>query len=289
MGREYGARPLCGAPRSAVEAFRSTLSPVEVAVVTGAGRGLGRAIAHRLAGRGSTVIIGDVDEGAARETASELPAGEAFGLDVRDPEACRAAASRAMELGRLTTWVNNAGVLAPEAESWTQSSETIERMIGVNLNGVVHGSLAAVQAMRASGGQILNVTSMMALDEPYPNIAAYGASKHGAHAFSVSLRQELEHAGVPIDVKILCPDRIATALCFDNVAESEEELRAGGGLLEPDEVAEAAIALLEGDRKQAIIVGGRIERHVPAEMIPAYRRARGVYHRVRRLARPADQ
>jgi len=259
---------------------------VEAAVVTGAGQGLGRAIAHRLAGRGHAVLIADVNGEAAQRTASELPSGEAFELDVRDAEACRAAASRAQELGRLTTWVNNAGVLAPEAESWTHPAETAERMIAVNLNGVVHGSLAAVEAMRGSGGQILNVTSMMALDEPHPNIAVYGASKHGAHAFSVSLRQELEHAGVPIEVKILCPDRIATALCFDNVTESEEELRAGGGLLEPDEVAQAALALLDGDRKQAIIVGGRIERHVPAQMIPTYRKARGVYHRIRRLARP---
>jgi short-subunit dehydrogenase len=124
----------------------------------------------------------------------------------------------------------------------------------------------------------------MALDDPHPNIAVYGASKHGAHAFSVSLRQEVENAGLPIEVKILCPDRIATALCFDNVPESETELRAQGGLLEPDEVAQAAMALLDGDRKQAIAVGGRIERLVPAEMIPTYRKARGVYHRIRRLA-----
>jgi NAD(P)-dependent dehydrogenase (short-subunit alcohol dehydrogenase family) len=263
------------------------LARVEAAVVTGAGRGLGRAIAHRLAERGSAVLIGDVDGEAARQTASELPSAEAFELDVRDAGACRAAASRAQELGQLRIWVNNAGVLAPEAEAWTQADGTLERMVGVNLNGVVNGSLAAVQAMGAAGGKILNVTSMMALDDPYPNIAVYGASKHGAHAFSVSLRQELEHAGVPIDVKILCPDRIATALCFDNVAESEEELRAQGGLLEPEEVAEAAINLLDGDRKLAIIVGGRIERRVPAEMIPTYRRARGLYHRIRRLARPA--
>jgi NAD(P)-dependent dehydrogenase (short-subunit alcohol dehydrogenase family) len=258
---------------------------VEAAVVTGAGQGLGRAIAQRLAERGSSVLIADVNEEAARQTASELPSAEAFELDVRDPEACRAAASRAQELGRLTVWVNNAGVLAPEAESWTHSTEALERMIAVNLNGVVHGSLAAVEAMRGTGGKILNVTSMMAIDDPHPNIAVYGASKRAAHAFSVSLRQELEHAGLPIEVKVLCPDRIATALCFDNVNESEEELRAQGGLLEPDEVAQAAMALLDGDRKQAIIVGGRIERRVPTEMIPTYRKARGVYHRIRRLAR----
>jgi NAD(P)-dependent dehydrogenase (short-subunit alcohol dehydrogenase family) len=259
---------------------------VEAAVVTGAGQGLGRAIARRLAERGSAVLIADVNGEAASRTASELPAGAALELDVRDPEACRAAASRAQELGRLATWVNNAGVMAPEAESWTHSTEAIERMVGVNLNGVVHGSLAAVEAMRETGGgQILNVTSMMALDDPHPNIAVYGASKHGAHAFSVSLRQELEHAGLPIEVKLLCPDRIATALCFDNVHESEEQLRAGGGLLEPEEVADAAMALLDGDRNYDIIVGGRIERHVPTDMIPTYRKARGVYHRIRRLAR----
>jgi NAD(P)-dependent dehydrogenase (short-subunit alcohol dehydrogenase family) len=262
------------------------LVAVEAAVVTGAGQGLGRAIAHRLAERGGAVLIADVNGEAARRTASELPSAEAFELDVRDREACRAAASRARELGRLTVWVNNAGVLAPEAESWTHSTEAVERMIAVNLTGVVHGSLAAVEAMRESGGRILNVTSMMALDDPHPGIAVYGATKHAAHAFSVSLRQELEHAGIRIEVKLLCPDRIATAMCFDNVPGSEEEIRAQGGLLEPEEVAQAAMELLDGDRKQAIAVGGRIERRVPAEMIPTYRKARGVYHRIRRRVRP---
>jgi NAD(P)-dependent dehydrogenase (short-subunit alcohol dehydrogenase family) len=260
---------------------------VEAAVVTGAGRGLGRAIAHRLAERGSAVLIADANGEAARRTASELPSAEAFEFDVRDPEACRAAASRAQELGRLTLWVNNAGVFAPEGESWTHSTEAMERMIAVNLTGVVHGSLAAVEAMRESGGRILTVTSMMALDDPHPGIAVYGAAKHGAHAFSVSLRQELEHAGIPIEVKLLCPDRMATAMSFDNLPGSEEEIRAQGGLLEPEEVAQAAMELLDGDRKQAIAVGGRIERRVPAVLIPTYRKTRGMYHRIQRRVRPA--
>jgi NAD(P)-dependent dehydrogenase (short-subunit alcohol dehydrogenase family) len=259
---------------------------VEAAVVTGAGQGLGRAIAHRLAERGSAVLIADVNGEAARRTASELPSAEAFEFDVRDAAACRAAASRAQELGRLTLWVNNAGVVAPEAESWRHSTEALERMIAVNLTGVVHGSLAAVEAMRESGGRILNVTSVIALEDPHPGIAVYGATKHAAHAFSISLRQELEHAGIRIEVKLLCPGRIATAMCFDNVPGSEEEIRAQGGLLEPEEVAQAAMELLDGDRKQAIAVGGRIEGRLPAEMIPTYRKARGVYHRIRRRVRP---
>jgi NAD(P)-dependent dehydrogenase (short-subunit alcohol dehydrogenase family) len=260
---------------------------VDSAVVTGAGQGLGRAIARRLAGRGRAVLVADVNGEAARRTASELPDGEAYELDVRDPEACRAAAARAQELGRLTTWVNNAGFIAPVDVSWAQSPEEIERMIGVNLIGVVNGSLAAVTAMGPGGGQILNVTSIAALDEPHRKIAVYGASKHGAYVFSASLRQELEHAGIPIRVKILCPDRIATAMWFNSQSGSEEELRGAGGLLEPDEVADAAVALLDGDKKQAIIVGGRIERHVPYKIVPPYRRLRGVYHRIRGLLGPA--
>jgi NAD(P)-dependent dehydrogenase (short-subunit alcohol dehydrogenase family) len=261
---------------------------VEAAVVTGAGRGLGQAIAQRLAARGTAVLVADIDGDAARDTASQLPSAEAFELDVRDAEACSAAATRAQELGELTIWVNNAGVLAPLGPSWTHSPEVKERMIGVNLTGVIHGSMAAVEAMRASGGQILNVTSMVAIDPPHHNIAVYTASKYGAHAFSISLRVELERDGIPIQVKILCPDRIATPLCFDNVHESEEEVRASGGVLEPDQAAEAAVALLDGDREYDIVVGGHIERHVPTRVVPVYRRGRNVYHRLRGLVRPAQ-
>ena len=92
-----------------------------VAVVTGAGRGFGREIARGLAGRGYTVLATDLDGEAAASTADEV-GGFSMQLDVRDPEAHRAAARAAAERGALEVWVNNAGVMRT-LKSWEQSDD----------------------------------------------------------------------------------------------------------------------------------------------------------------------
>jgi NAD(P)-dependent dehydrogenase (short-subunit alcohol dehydrogenase family) len=102
-----------------------------VAVVTGAGRGFGREIARRLAGRGYTVLATDLDADAAAATAGEV-GGFSMQLDVRDPEAHRAAARTAAERGALEVWVNNAGVMRAAA-SWHQSDEDVRLQCDVNL------------------------------------------------------------------------------------------------------------------------------------------------------------
>jgi len=98
------------------------------AVVTGAGSGLGRAIAVELAARGFVVLATDVDPGAAAETAEAIGVGAtSMELDVRDEEACRAAAAAAISRsGSLDLWVNNAGVLIT-GSSWEQDEATLER------------------------------------------------------------------------------------------------------------------------------------------------------------------
>src|SRR6185503_17750753 len=93
-----------------------------VAVVTGAGRGLGRKIAERLARRGHHLVVTDIDEGAAQVTAA-LVDGTAFAQDVRDPDSHRAIARAAAERGKVAVWVNNAGVMAA-GETWKMSDET---------------------------------------------------------------------------------------------------------------------------------------------------------------------
>ena len=141
---------------------------MDVAVVTGAGRGLGREIAVRLAGRGMAVLATDVDREAAERTAESLPNGAwATTLDVRDPDACRGVASEAAARGRLGIWVNNAGVLRIDPV-WEQPDDALRLMVETNLMGVVNGSRAAVERMRGSGGgRILNIASLSSLS-PLP-------------------------------------------------------------------------------------------------------------------------
>lgn len=223
--------------------------PVETAVVTGGGRGLGRAIAERLAGRGLAVLVTDIDEGLAERAAREIGHGAtAAQLDVRDPAALRETAARATDGGRLAVWVNNAGVVRAE-RVWDHTDETVEMIVATNLLGVVHGSRAAVEAMKERGGRILNVASLSSL-APSPGIAVYGATKQGVLAFSVALQVELRGAGIPVQVRSICPDGIATDMLVREQADDSATALSWSGarVLSTDEVADRAIELLYGDR-----------------------------------------
>ena len=229
-----------------------------VAVVTGSGRGFGRAIARRLAERGYTVLSTDVDGEAAAATAAEV-SGSSLVLDVRDPEAHRAAAREAAELGPLEVWVNNAGVMHP-APSWQHTDEEIRLACDVNLMGVIWGSRAAVEAMRAGPGEnrhIINIGSLAALG-PVPGLAIYAATKHGVLGFTGSLQGDLMDAGIPISVHALCPDAADTQLLREHDDAPAAAINwSGPRLLTPDEVAEHAVALLDSRRLVRVIPAWR--------------------------------
>src|SRR5688572_298803 len=106
-----------------------------VAVVTGAGRGLGRKIAERLARRGHHVVATDIDAVAA-ETTAAIVDGTPIAQDVRDPDTHRAVARAAARHGALRIWVNNAGVLAV-GETWRMPDADVRRLVEVNLLGVI--------------------------------------------------------------------------------------------------------------------------------------------------------
>jgi len=215
------------------------------AVVTGAGRGFGRAIAVRLAARGHSVLATDVDAAAAAATA-ELVGGRAMELDVRDPDAHRAAATAAGELGPLEVWVNNAGVMRT-VKCWEQPDDEVRLECEVNLLGVIWGSRAAVDAMRAGprDAHIINIASMSAL-QPVPGLAVYAATKHAVLGFSGSLQGDLLDAGLPITVHAICPDGADTQLVREHDDEPEAAIIwSGRRLLTVDEVADQAVALLD--------------------------------------------
>jgi NAD(P)-dependent dehydrogenase (short-subunit alcohol dehydrogenase family) len=230
---------------------------MKVAVVTGAGKGLGREIAGRLAAKGFSVLVTDVDTDSAEATARQIGAGAwSMAQDVRDPESHRAVARAANERGSLVLWVNNAGVLYT-GDAWEHEDEALRHMTEVNVLGTFWGARAAVDAMRADGGHLINIASLSAVT-PVPGLAVYGATKQAVLGFSVSLAGDLDRAGVPIHVSAVCPHAINTDMIKDI-----EDLRGadiafvGTGLLTVEKVAEVVAELVDKPRLAVSIPRGQ--------------------------------
>lgn len=255
-----------------------------VAVVTGAGRGFGREIARRLAGRGFAVLASDIDSQAAAETAAEIGS-SAWSLqaDVRDPEAHRALAAAARGRGRLDVWVNNAGVMRT-VKSWEHSDDDVRLMLDVNFYGVIWGSRAAVDAMRAAPGgdkHIINIGSLSSL-APVPGLAVYGATKHGVLGFTESLQGDLMMDKIPITMHCVCPDAADTQLVRDEAHEKDSAIIwAAPRMLSPQEVADRTVALLDGKRLVEVIPRYRGWQARAAAMTPRLGlRSAGLMHRM---------
>jgi NAD(P)-dependent dehydrogenase (short-subunit alcohol dehydrogenase family) len=176
------------------------------AVVTGAAWGLGKATARRLAEAGASVLIGDIDEEKAAETAAEIAVQYgvkviSIRMDVTDSASIKAALDRAVnELGGLDIWINNAGVpshtplLDMEDEEW-------ERVMSVNLRGLFVGSREAARHMVAvgKGGVIVNLSSLAGFRGISPGQAAYVTSKHGVRGATRQMALEL----APHSIRVL--------------------------------------------------------------------------------------
>jgi short-subunit dehydrogenase len=231
---------------------------VETAVVTGAGRGIGREIARRLVARGYQVLVTDVNLESVEETAAELgDRAWAMALDARDPRAHRTAAEAALERGPIRVWVNNAGILRTE-KAWEHSNADVRLMVELNVLGVIWGSRTAVTAMRSTGGgQIINMASMSSFG-PVPGLAVYGATKHAVLGFSVSLQGDLEHAGIPIRVHAVCPDAVDTGMTMERAGDPDSAIIfSAPKLLTAPEVADRAVALLDSTKVVAAIPASR--------------------------------
>ncbi len=227
---------------------------MRTAVVTGAGSGLGRAIAAELAGRGYRVHATDLDAAAAAETSAELGDGAASSaLDVRDEGACRALAGSVARDGGLDLWVNNAGVFF-SGPPWEQGSELRQLMFDVNATGLINGTLAALAPMMAAGrGHIVNVVSLAGIVAA-PGEVAYSASKHAAMAFTLGTLFDLRRAGVHgIDVSAVCPDGIWTPMLEDKLDDPDAAASFSGRLLTPEQVAGEVGKLTARPRPLAIV------------------------------------
>lgn len=246
-------------------------------VVTGAGSGIGRAIATTLAQRDWRVIVTDVDDAAAGEVASGLPnlsAGhESAQLDVTSPEsAARVASDIAGRFG-LDAWVSNAGISFMH-RFLDAPVERYEQTLNVNLKGVFVCGQAAAREMVRSGvaGAIVNTASMAGKQGRVPFLADYVASKFGVVGLTQAMAYELgEHN---ITVNCVCPGFVETPMQSREL-EWEAELRGTtadgvrammiadtplGRLEQPDDVARAVAFLLSDDARfitgEALAVNG---------------------------------
>ena len=194
-----------------------------IAVVTGAARGIGRGIAHKLTAEGATVVVTDIDEEAAAATAAELGGGAtSHRTDVADRASVDATVAAVLaDHGRIDVLVNNAGwdVVGPFVDS---DPELWDRIVRINLFGVLHTCHAVLPHLQERGtGAIVNIASD-AGRVGSSGEAVYSAAKGGVIAFTKTLAREA--ARQRIRVNCVCPGPSDTAL-FAEVAEEGSKLR----------------------------------------------------------------
>jgi NAD(P)-dependent dehydrogenase (short-subunit alcohol dehydrogenase family) len=202
----------------------------KVAVVTGAGSGIGRALSHELASRGAIVAVCDLNEVAAKDTADGLPrqrdqAHQAFSVDVSDEASVHRLVDEVdAAFGHVDVLVNNAGVLGKMAPVDELSTKDLEWVIGIDLWGVIHGTRAFLPLLKERPeAALVNVSSLAGLMGSLGN-AAYFVAKFGVRGFSEAVRAELQPTGVR--VTIVFPGIVRTSFGASQTLESTEEERA---------------------------------------------------------------
>ena len=178
-----------------------------IAAVTGAGSGIGRAIALGFAREGASLAVLDLNGGAAETTAADVRAAggnaRSFALDVTDRAACRLVADEVADtLGSVSILVNNAGITRrnPFTADAAAVAQDWEDVLGINLNGPFNVTQAFLAPLRANKGRIVNIASIQSFVHlRTPSSPAYTASKHGVLGFTRALAAELGKDGVRVN------------------------------------------------------------------------------------------
>ena len=221
-----------------------------VAIVTGSGAGIGRAIATTFAREGAGVVVADVNEEAGQETVEQIQSADRQAQFVRTDVSNVEDTQRIVDValatyGRLDILVNNAGIYA-RGDVVSTSLEAWNRLLSINLTGIFLCCKAAIPALKqVGGGAIVNISSSVGWQYAAPGIAAYTASKFGVTGLTKAMA--CDHLGDNIRVNCICPGPTDTPLI--RASRSLEDLQAFveaqpiGRLGLPEEIAAAALFL----------------------------------------------
>ena len=229
-----------------------------IVIVTGGASGIGRALCEALATRGASVVVADMDGDGARKVSESIAvsggSATAATVDVSQADAVNALVLNTVErYGRLDFMFNNAGIAVGGATDELEESHW-QRVIDVNLWGVVNGVTAAYRVMREQrSGHIVNTASMAGVI-PLPLIAPYAATKHAVVGLSLGLRPEAAEFGVRVSV--VCPGIVQT-----NIYQAAEMVNADRSAVlnqipvTPMSVHKAAEIILRGvARNRSVII-----------------------------------
>ncbi|XP_039631863.1 15-hydroxyprostaglandin dehydrogenase [NAD(+)]-like [Polypterus senegalus] len=231
----------------------------KIALITGAVKGIGRAFSEILLKNGAKVSLLDINtsEGNELKTLFDSAYGEGrtcfIRCDVSSETELNDAFQKTIEtFGRLDIICNNAGIL--DEKDW-------EKMVSVNLNGVIRGTLLGLKHMKKEeGGVIVNVSSLAGLG-PLPSAPVYTATKHGVVGFSRALADGSSLLGLGIRINVLCPAFVDTHFFKSEINETlaaiqdaRNKLFHQFGVLQPSEVAESFLQLVTDKSKNGAVL-----------------------------------
>jgi 15-hydroxyprostaglandin dehydrogenase (NAD) len=223
--------------------------PGKVAVITGAGSGIGRATAVRLARQGASVVVADLDDPGARETVARITevggAAAAVQADVtRETDARRMLAAAEERYGGVDIVCNNAGITTGTLDFTQATSDQWQRVIDVNLRAVILGTHLAVPLLRRRGGGAIVHTASLAAFVGFPLDPVYAATKAGVVMFTHSLAAL---AAEGIRVNCVCPGVVNTPMLRRTQGDEQPAWLGTVPLLEPEDIADGIVQLIADD------------------------------------------